>query len=362
MTKHGKIWLYNPRYSYADNIKLGPFGNFSDLPTYKNRGEPRYDFFGTKVYSPFGIAAGPLPHVHFVQAALDRGFDLVTFKSVRSRTYPCHPVPNVIPLENKKIDPTNPQAFATTQNSYNLPLTLANSFGIPSFDPSVWQPAIRKSFSQLNKGQAMLAAFQGTIPKDGDFKSFIDDHIEGIKLLSDTGAKVIEVNLSCPNEGHSNLLCYDIKNTKQIIEEIRKNFRNIKLVVKIAYFQDDKLLEKFVKEIGPLIDGITAINTVAAKITDASNRSLFPESSGISRDKPGVSGYAIKHLGLDMVSRLNKYRDKFGLSYKIIGVGGVQTAGDFHEYRKVGADIVMALTGAMWNPYLAEEIKKSLVG
>ena len=33
---------------------------------------------------------------------------------------------------------------------------------------------------------------------------------------------------------------------------------------------------------------------------------------------------------------------------------------DFQEYRAAGADIVMSATGAMWNPYLAQEVKKSL--
>ena len=30
---------------------------------------------------------------------------------------------------------------------------------------------------------------------------------------------------------------------------------------------------------------------------------------------------------------------------------------DFKEYRDAGADIVMTATGAMWNGYLAQEIK-----
>ncbi len=30
---------------------------------------------------------------------------------------------------------------------------------------------------------------------------------------------------------------------------------------------------------------------------------------------------------------------------------------DYFEYRSVGADAVMSATGAMWNPYLAQEIK-----
>ena len=34
--------------------------------------------------------------------------------------------------------------------------------------------------------------------------------------------------------------------------------------------------------------------------------------------------------------------------------------GDFEDYINKGADYVMSATGAMWNPYLAQEIKETL--
>ena len=59
-----------------------------------------------------------------------------------------------------------------------------------------------------------------------------------------------------------------------------------------------------------------------------------------------------------MVKKLNKFREELNYKYTIIGVGGVMTSDDFKEYIEQGADFVMSATGAMWNPYLAEEIKK----
>jgi dihydroorotate dehydrogenase len=44
-----------------------------------------------------------------------------------------------------------------------------------------------------------------------------------------------------------------------------------------------------------------------------------------------------------------------------VGVGGVTVPEDFEEYRAAGADIVMSATGAMWNPYLAKEIKENIL-
>jgi dihydroorotate dehydrogenase len=61
-----------------------------------------------------------------------------------------------------------------------------------------------------------------------------------------------------------------------------------------------------------------------------------------------------------MTRSLKQYGEEFGYGYKIVGIGGVLSAADFHEYREAGADSVMSVTGAMWNPNLAAEIKASL--
>src|SRR3989344_1037501 len=92
---------YDPKRSYEENYSEGPFGAFADGKKYTNSGEPTYDFLGHKLYLPFGIPAGPLLNGKFVKAALDKGFDIATYKTVRSRQYPCHPAPNVIPVDVK---------------------------------------------------------------------------------------------------------------------------------------------------------------------------------------------------------------------------------------------------------------------
>ncbi len=351
-------WLFDPALSYQENLERGPFGNFDRLPAYRNNGEPRYDFFGTKVYSPFGIAAGPLPRAKFVAAALERGFDIVTFKTVRTRKYPCHPTPNVFPLDVKRLKATETETPVPTKKIFCYPLTIANSFGIPSFEPSVWQHEIRDSFALIGKGQVLLAAFQGTVNENGGHRGFVEDHIQGVGLLKKTGAKIVEINLSCPNEGHSNLLCFDVETTAEIVKKVSAALPDLQLIVKVAYFQDDALLKRFVKEIGGLVAGITAINTVPRNIVNSSGKQAFPGPA--SRLQAGVSGAAIKHLAVDMVKRLKKYRNEFGYEFKIIGVGGVLNADDYKDLRNSGADFVMGLTGVMWSPDLAAEIKESL--
>ena len=81
---------------------------------------------------------------------------------------------------------------------------------------------------------------------------------------------------------------------------------------------------------------------------------------GQGRLVAGVCGEPIKWAGLDMVRRLVKLRQENGLNYEVTGVGGVTTPEDYKLYRDAGADVVMSATGAMWNPFLAQEIKAKI--
>ena len=117
------------------------------------------------------------------------------------------------------------------------------------------------------------------------------------------------------------------------------------------------MLEQIVSDVAPHLNAISVINTISAPVVDANGEQALP---GPNRLKSGVCGASIKWAGLDMVKRLDEFRKTSGLSYEIIGVGGVMSVDDFNEYRSAGADVVQSATGAMWNPNLAAEIKASL--
>lgn len=350
--------FYNPEKSYEENFNKGPFGAFADKEILKNKSEAKYDFFGYKVNSPFGIAAGPLINGNFVQAALDKGFDIVTYKTVRSAKYPCHPWPNVLSVKVEgDLTLEKAQGKLIADIHYHEPLSITNSFGVPSFDPEFWQEDMKKVLEHIHPGQILVGAFQGTKKEGQTAEEYINDFKVTAKLLKDTGVKVIEVNLSCPNEGTNNLLCYDTERSVKVAQAIKAIIGEIPLVIKIAYFKDLTVLEDFVKKIGKIVQGISAINTIPAEIVDANGGQALP---GEGRAKSGVCGHAIKWAGLDMVKKLKTLREKLGFSYTIIGVGGVTVADDFLEYRNAGADVVMSATGAMWNPYLGKEIAARL--
>ncbi len=351
--------FYDPNKSYEENLEKGPFGAFTDGEIIKMEGEPRYNFFGHKVYFPFGIPAGPLINGNFTKAALDKGFDIVVYKTVRSKRYPCHPWPNVLAVEVEgDLTPEKSLEKLKATHDYKEPLSITNSFGVPSSDLEFWQKDIKEVLEYTEEGQVVVGAFQGTKVGDGNTENYINDFCVCAKLLKEIGVKVLEVNLSCPNEGTNNLLCYDTEKSLKVIKAIKNEIKEIPLIIKIGYFKDDDVLSDFVEKVGNVVQGISAINTISAEIVDEKGDQALP---GEGRARSGVCGSSIKWAGLEMVSKLKKLREKFNYSYTIIGVGGVSTPEDFMKYRNAGADVVMSATGAMWNPYLAKEIKEKLL-
>ena len=352
------IPFYDPDKSYEENFKDGPFGAFADGEIFSAKGGPAsgWDFLGFKVNSPFGIPAGPLINGKFVQRALDKGFDIVTYKTVRSAKYPCHPWPNVLAVKiDGDLTEKKAESKLVANHKYSQPLSITNSFGVPSFDPEFWQKDLANVVKNTPSGQIVIGSFQGTKKSGQSAEDYINDYRTVAKMLKETGVKVIEVNLSCPNEGSNNLLCFDTERSAKVARAIKEVIGEIPLIIKIAYFKDDDALKNFVKQIGFVVQGISAINTISAEIVNESGAQALP---GEGRVRSGVCGHAIKWAGLDMVKKLKNLREELGLGYAIIGVGGVTTPQDYFEYRSERADAVMSATGAMWNPYLAQEIKR----
>ena len=347
---------YDPEKTYEDNFDKGPFGDFADGKKFENKDKLKYKIFDFPVYLPFGIPAGPLLNGKFVKGALDKGFDITTYKTVRSKQYPCSQWPNVLGIQiNGDLTLDLAEKGIVGNHKYTEPLSITNSFGVPSFEPELWQKDLKETVAYAKKGQLVIGSFQGTTNPEHDPVAYIQDFVNLAKIVKETGAKVLEVNLSCPNEGTAHLLCFDLERTKQIAEAVKNEIGNTPLIIKIAYFQEQEQLEKLVVYVGKTVDGIAAINTIPAKIFDEKGQQALP---GNNRLKAGVCGVPIKWAGLEMVKRLKELKDQKGLSFTILGVGGVTKSEDYKAYKQAGADVVMSATGSMWNPYLAQEIKR----
>ncbi len=350
--------FYDPLLTYEENYDKGPAGAFS-LNKFEQKGKPEVDFLGHKVYLPFGVPAGPLLNSKFVSAAFKNGYDICVYKTVRAGVFPCHPFPNLLSLEidgDLTLEKLEKPIFANS--NFQPPLSITNSFGVPSKTPSIWQKDAKKALESAGKGQVMILSFMGTVMKNQTQEEFIADFVLAAKLASETGAKILEANLSCPNIGNEGLVCYNLEVTRKVAEGIRKVIRNTPLVLKVGYYKDDKDMEKLAEIVNEYADDVAGINTLQGVIVDKNGEQALPGSP--DRLRSGICGAGIKWAGLDFVKRMKKIKDEKGYKFSITGVGGVTQPEDYFEYRDAGADCVMSATGAMWNPDLAREIKEQI--
>ena len=353
--------FYDANKSYDENYENGPFGDFATTPTEPFPKGKSTNFLGFPLDIAFGIPAGPLLNSKFVVSAWKWGFSLNTYKTVRGNEYPCHPFPNVIKVDAKGdvksgdilIGDNNVNSIDVTQDG------ITNSFGVPSRPPQVWQEDVRTGLKEMKSGNLMILSFMGTKQDGMTFGQYVEDFARTAKLAKDTGAPVLEVNFSCPNVGKEGLICNDVETSRAILEAINPVRGNTPLLVKIGYFaQDDSTLGQLLDAIHEHANGVAAINTIQAKVTDKEGHQILPGSP--VRMMSGICGAAIRWAGLEMAERIMEVKNrKAWKDFVVIGVGGVTTPNDFKRYMNLGVNAVQSATGAMWNPHLAIDIMKA---
>ena len=276
-----------------ENYASGTFGAFADALSSEAtasgaKEEPSFDFHDHKVYAPFGIPPGPLLNSNFVRAAFEKGFDICVYKTVRSNTFPCHPFPNVLAVKlDGDLTMEKLKNPVTANATYNEPLSITNSFGVPSRDPDFWQEDAKKAIDYAGKGQVMVLSFMGTVKENQTQAEFIADFGLAARLAHETGAKVLEANLSCPNIGNEGLVCYNLDVTRAVCEAIRNVIGNTPFVIKIGYFTDQDQLENN-KIANEYADDVAVINTLAATAVDDGK----PSTTRKNRLKSGVAALA----------------------------------------------------------------------
>lgn len=357
-------WWFDPARSYADNVARGPFGalarpapaHFGPASTIAAR--PRERLFGHPVTTAFGIAAGPLPTARHCAAAFDHGFDVNVYKTVRSRAVAAHPFPNALAVRVDGDLAAQGDVTVVADSNFASATSISNSYGVPSPDPDQWQPDLAAAVDAAGEGQLLVASFQGTRAGRDD-SALVEDYAHTAGLVAATGARALEMNLSCPNEGTSELLCFDPDLVARIVTAVRERIADQALLIKIAYFRDDALLARLVTEVAPFVDGIAAVNTLPARLVDTQGHQALP---GKGRQIAGVCGAGIRWAGLEMTRRLALHRarieEQTGKRLTMVGVGGVLTATDYQTYRQAGADAVMSATGAMRDAGLGAAVHK----
>jgi dihydroorotate dehydrogenase len=359
--KNGKV--------YDIVLRMNPTGNPPIFDAHKtlianSQVKPKYELFGYSLFSNFGMAACPgAANSHYIRAAFTSGFVILTMKTQRSVAYPANVFPNVLQLEiNEPLTPQRATQPITGRLPYDINLSnfsIANSCGNNSDGPGDWVPDARQAIQAVTPGQLLILSVVGTIQEGFSEDDYYADFARTAQLAAEAGAKVIELNLSCPNVVSEGIVCHNEHAVVEICKRTKEVVGDVPIVIKIAFFSynQEELLRRILQATRPYISAIAAINTMGAPIVDENGNPAFP---GPGREKAGVSGSAIKWAGIDMVNRLAHIRDALGLGYKIIGIGGVMGPQDYHDYVRAGADAIQSASAAMWNPDLAAQVKQSL--
>lgn len=324
--------MYDIHKTYLDNLENGPF--FDSAPP-KREMAPKddwLDFLGVSVASPIGIPAGPLLDSKGIKFASEMGFDLLTYKTIRPRAHPSHPLPNMVYVDSrltgKRIE--EPPAHLAD-------LTVTNSFGNPSMSPAFLMEDIAKANEAIMPGQALIVSIYGTTH---------EEFIQCAHLAKEAGAKIIEANFSCPNVDPKEGLLYKTPETvlklgKEIVDAIGQ----VPLIIKTGLFDNKKQMkESFVAAAKAGIRSICGLNTISMKITPPLDE---------NRKVAGVCGGGIRNAALGFIEDARAIISSENLDLTLIGVGGIMLPQNFDQILTRGADFAMSATGMMWDPYLA---------
>ncbi len=351
-TKFEKIMpAYDVSKTFSENFEKGPFVKVC-IPQ-REIGWRSYKLLDFEVNYPFGIPAGLLLNSRWVNSYAKWGFDILTYKTVRSKRKEPYPFPNCIYVDiNHQLSAFELKRSLIQKEDVPYPdkVTITNSLGVPSVEPAQWQVDIKKAKEYLHQGQILIVSVVGTYDGIRNFKGFKEDFVLCAKLAEEAGADVIELNFSCPNSPTSEGAVFtEAELSAEISKAVKRSIRK-PVFIKIGYFLKPDALSKVIAANAPFVDGIVSINTLKASVV---RRNGITPALGIGREKSGVCGWAIKSCGLAQAEALVSLREKEKYDFCIIGVGGVMTPADIEDYLNTGVDAVQSCTGAMFYPDLA---------
>lgn len=201
---------------------------------------------------------------------------------------------------------------------WETPSGLMNSIGLQN--PSVATFIEKDLDYMLGLGTEVLINLGGNT---------LEDYVEGAKLIENTDAKIIELNISCPNieEGGKSfgMVCNDAVTVLRAVKEVSTK----KIFVKLTP-NSGELVDVAVACEREGADAISMVNTFNALAIDIYRRK--PVFNNITA---GLSGPAIKPIALRMVRDVAK-----AVNIPIIGMGGICDYKDAIEFIMAGATAV----------------------
>jgi dihydroorotate dehydrogenase (NAD+) catalytic subunit len=332
--------------------------NYDHAPERDSAAEPvslpgSWEFCGLPVGSPLGIPAGPLLNSRWIHYYASLGFDVLTYKTVRTRARTCHPLPNLLPVRDDPLEREPGECRMAEPNERFG--SWAISFGMPSRDPEEWQADVQKARQGLGAHQVLVVSVVASPEPNWTEEDIVEDYARCAGWAAHAGAQAIEANLSCPNVSTAEGDLYlrpDLAG--RITERLRVSVGELPVILKVGCFADERIRREFFTAVREDATAISTTNTVRARIQASAASGELP-FGGAGR---GIGGEAVTGRCRQELVQWQRLVEKAGAPLRLISVGGVSSREEVQRRLELGAHHVQLATAAMLDPTVGLRIRR----
>jgi dihydroorotate dehydrogenase len=338
---------YDWRQSYDWNYEHAPVA----VPQAEPAVPGQWDYCGLPVPSPLGIAAGPLLNGRWILYYAALGFDVLTYKTVRSRPRACYAAPNLLPVRAARMH----DGEGILSASAEMHGSWAVSFGMPSRDPECWRADVEATRVALPKNKILSVSVVATPEAHWTRDDLAEDFARCARWAVESGADCVEANFSCPNVASADGQLYQQPEAAgHIAARLRQAVGNRPLLLKIGHVTDEAQAVALAQAVAPHANALVMVNCIAAGVVDAQQVPLF------HGQRRGIAGEAIREAAVDQVRLFAGILRQQFLTLRLIGVGGIATARDVQAQLAAGSHAVQLATAAMLEPRIGWRIRAEL--
>ncbi len=304
--------------------------------------------FDRRVASPIGIAAGPLPNSHWIEAYARLGFGLLTYKTVRTVARPAFLQPNL--LYCRPGDPAVAEPAPRPLDPARV--TWAVSFGLPSADPEAWRADVLRAKSKIRPAQILLVSVVGTTVPGAPEEQLADDYALCARWAADAGADVIELHLSCPSTAgeQPQMVFENPALSVYIVDRVRRAVGQRPVIAKLGATRSPRALHELASRLAPRLDGFILVDGIRRKAVKPDGTPAFP---GEGRNLSAIVGAGVYSSCQVQVEELLAWRKAGAWNRVILAVGGLTAVERLSHALTTGADAAMVSTAALVDPLIA---------
>ncbi|MCL5875143.1 MAG: hypothetical protein M1114_01595 [Candidatus Dependentiae bacterium] len=206
---------------------------------------------------------------------------------------------------------------------------------------------IAKARACLCEGQVLMVSVFG----DGNtLDQIAQDFAVTARLAYESGAHVIELNLSCPNI-NQHFFYKDGKYVAQILQKVRQTLPHIPVIVKVGLFEStSQMREIFTIAATSGAQGVCGINSIPVQVCTKNGQPFF----GDKRRVNGLSGSPIRSLAQQFVKDARACIAEGKLNLVLLAAGGATEATHFKEFFKLRSN-----SSIMRNRFYAQSLYSS---